>query len=60
MTAPFADGRRLLGHNGGVECDAVAGRHAAREPVRSAWLASAMFVRLRAGMPDPLALAAGP
>lgn len=51
-TAPFTDGRWLLSHNGRVEREAV--RPLAGDPESrcdSAWLASAVFVRLRAGMP---------
>ncbi|MEW9533565.1 ergothioneine biosynthesis protein EgtC [Microbispora sp. NPDC049125] len=52
-TAPFADGRWLLSHNGRVRREAV--REMASDPQSlcdSAWLASAVFARLRAG--DPL------
>jgi glutamine amidotransferase len=51
-TAPFTDGRWLLSHNGRVRHDAV--RPLADDPESrcdSAWLASAVFARLRAGMP---------
>ncbi|MFC0863293.1 ergothioneine biosynthesis protein EgtC [Sphaerimonospora cavernae] len=55
-TAPFADGRWLLSHNGRVERDAVrrlaGGRESLCEPESlcdSAWLASLVFTRLRAG-----------
>lgn len=62
-TAPFADGRWLLSHNGRIERDAV--RRLARENpgepeslCDSAWLASVVFARLRTGTPlaDALAL----
>lgn len=51
-TAPFADGRWLLSHNGRVRPEAV--RPLAGDPEStcdSAWLASAVFTRLRAGVP---------
>ncbi len=58
-TAPFSDGRWLLSHNGRVDRVAVAGNGVAvagngmdpESPCDSAWLASAVFARLRAGMP---------
>ncbi|MBX6381806.1 MAG: ergothioneine biosynthesis protein EgtC [Microbispora sp.] len=56
-TAPFADGPWLLSHNGRVRREAlrpiVAGPGDARGPESicdSAWLASAVFTRLRAGL----------
>ncbi|GAA0389595.1 ergothioneine biosynthesis protein EgtC [Microbispora corallina] len=51
-TAPFADGPWLLSHNGRVRREAV--RALAGDPESlcdSAWLASAVFARLRAGAP---------
>lgn len=61
-TAPFADGRWLLSHNGRMKREAA--RHLApdgpAEPESlcdSAWLASAVFARLRAGTPLAEALA---
>ncbi|GLW98744.1 ergothioneine biosynthesis protein EgtC [Microtetraspora sp. NBRC 16547] len=61
-TAPFADGRWLLSHNGRVEREAVAGSGVfddtePESPCDSAWLASAVFTRLRAGMPVAEAVA---
>ncbi|MBO3748208.1 ergothioneine biosynthesis protein EgtC [Streptosporangiaceae bacterium NEAU-GS5] len=49
-TAPFADGPWLFSHNGRVERDAL--RDLALDPESAcdaAWVASAVFVRLRAG-----------
>ncbi|MEZ0075700.1 ergothioneine biosynthesis protein EgtC [Planotetraspora sp. GP83] len=51
-TAPFADGRWLLSHNGRVDREAL--RPLASDPESacdSAWLASAVFAQLRTGMP---------
>ncbi|MEO3805039.1 ergothioneine biosynthesis protein EgtC [Nonomuraea sp. B1E8] len=48
-TAPFADGRWMLSHNGRVERDAVrALADGAESACDSAWLAAAVFQRLRA------------
>ncbi|GAA3446548.1 ergothioneine biosynthesis protein EgtC [Planomonospora venezuelensis] len=61
-TAPFTDGRWLLSHNGRVSRDAVgdlAGDlpDGAESSCDSAWLAAAVFLRLRAGLPLGDALA---
>ncbi|MCT9930858.1 ergothioneine biosynthesis protein EgtC [Planotetraspora sp. A-T 1434] len=51
-TAPFTDGRWLLSHNGRVDREAL--RPLASDPESacdSAWLASAVFARLRTGIP---------
>ncbi|GII78813.1 gamma-glutamyl-hercynylcysteine sulfoxide hydrolase [Sphaerisporangium rufum] len=53
-TAPFAEGRWLLSHNGRVARRAVRPLAAGREPESacdSAWLAAAVFARLGAGFP---------
>ncbi|MGI5155265.1 ergothioneine biosynthesis protein EgtC [Microbispora sp. CA-102843] len=57
-TAPFADGPWLLSHNGRVRREAVRPLTADAESMcDSAWLASAVFARLRAGLPLADALA---
>ncbi|MBB5631679.1 ergothioneine biosynthesis protein EgtC [Sphaerisporangium krabiense] len=51
-TAPFAEGRWLLSHNGRVDRAAVrplAGDRFPESPCDSAWLAAAVFARLAAG-----------
>ncbi|XVQ84158.1 ergothioneine biosynthesis protein EgtC [Microbispora siamensis] len=51
-TAPFADGPWLLSHNGRVRREAVRPLAADAESVcDSAWLAAAVFTRLRDGLP---------
>ncbi|GAA4558992.1 ergothioneine biosynthesis protein EgtC [Planotetraspora kaengkrachanensis] len=56
-TAPFSDGVWLLSHNGRVRREAVALMAAGSESAcDSAWLASAVFTRLREGMPVAQAL----
>jgi glutamine amidotransferase len=51
-TAPFADGRWLLSHNGRVDRAVIRPLADAAESVcDSAWVAAAVFARLRAGMP---------
>jgi glutamine amidotransferase len=50
-TAPFADGRWLVSHNGRVRGEAVRRLVGDAESVcDSAWLAAAVFARLRAGL----------
>ncbi|WP_067178990.1 ergothioneine biosynthesis protein EgtC [Microtetraspora niveoalba] len=61
-TAPFTDGRWLLSHNGRVERDALLSLPAGPgpapgSPCDSAWLAAAVFARLRAGTPVAEAVA---
>ncbi|GII01019.1 ergothioneine biosynthesis protein EgtC [Planobispora takensis] len=61
-TAPFADGRWLLSHNGRVDRDAVRDLAddlpgGAESPCDSAWLAAGVFARRRAGLPLGEALA---
>ncbi|GAA4594459.1 ergothioneine biosynthesis protein EgtC [Planotetraspora phitsanulokensis] len=56
-TAPFADGSWLLSHNGRVRREAVVPMAPGSESAcDSAWLASAVFARLREGMPLAQAL----
>ncbi|GGO01197.1 gamma-glutamyl-hercynylcysteine sulfoxide hydrolase [Microbispora rosea subsp. aerata] len=51
-TAPFADGPWLLSHNGRVRREAVRPLASDAESMcDSAWLAAAVFARLRAGLP---------
>jgi len=56
-TAPFADGIWLLSHNGRVRTEAVRPlAPGAESACDSAWLASAVFARLREGIPLARAL----
>ncbi|GII92351.1 ergothioneine biosynthesis protein EgtC [Sinosporangium siamense] len=57
-TAPFTDGTHLLSHNGRVDPGAVRDlADGAESTCDSAWLAAAVFLRLRAGLPLGDALA---
>ncbi|MFI0421781.1 ergothioneine biosynthesis protein EgtC [Spongiactinospora sp. 9N601] len=57
-TAPFADGRLLLSHNGRVRAEAVRSLvDSAESTCDAAWVAAAVFARVRGGAPLGDALA---